>query len=38
LDDLRGKLAIPADHGEAALERASYVDTLRAADRGDGPW
>jgi len=38
LDDLRGKLAIPADHGEAARERASYVDTLRAADRGGGPW
>ena len=38
LDDLRGKLAIPADHGEAARERASYVDTLLAADRGGGPW
>jgi dihydroorotate dehydrogenase (fumarate) len=38
LDDLRGKLAIPADHREAARERASYVDTLRAADRGGGPW
>ena len=38
LDDLRGKLAIPADHGEAARERASYVDALRAADRGGGPW
>ena len=37
LDDLRGKLALPADHGEAARERASYVDTLRAADRGGGP-
>jgi dihydroorotate dehydrogenase (fumarate) len=37
LDDLRGKLAVPADHGEAARERASYVDTLREADRG-GPW
>jgi dihydroorotate dehydrogenase (fumarate) len=38
LDDLRGKLAIPADHGETARERASYVDTLLAADRGGGPW
>jgi dihydroorotate dehydrogenase (fumarate) len=38
LNDLRGKLAIPDDHGEAARERASYVDTLRAADRGGGPW
>jgi dihydroorotate dehydrogenase (fumarate) len=38
LDDLRGKLAVPADHGEAARERASYVDTLREADRGGGPW
>jgi dihydroorotate dehydrogenase (fumarate) len=38
MNDLRGKLAIPADHGEAARERASYVDTLRAADRGGGPW
>ena len=38
LDDLRGKLAIPADHGEAARERASYVDTLLAADRSGGPW
>jgi dihydroorotate dehydrogenase (fumarate) len=38
LDDLRSKLAIPADRGEAARERASYVDALRAADRGSGPW
>jgi dihydroorotate dehydrogenase (fumarate) len=38
LDNLRGKLAIPADHGEAARERASYVDALRAADHGGGPW
>jgi len=38
LNDLRGKLALPADHGEAARERASYVDTLLAADRGGGPW
>jgi dihydroorotate dehydrogenase (fumarate) len=38
LDDLRGKLAVPADRGEAARERASYVDTLLAADRGGGPW
>ncbi len=38
LNDLRGKLALPADHGEGARERASYVDTLLAADRGGGPW
>ena len=38
LDDLRGKLAVPADHGEAARERASYVTALYAADHGDGPW
>ena len=38
LDDLRGRLAIPADHGEAARERASYVDALLAADRRDAPW
>jgi dihydroorotate dehydrogenase (fumarate) len=38
LKDLRGKLAIPADHDEAARERASYVDTLRAADRDGAPW
>jgi dihydroorotate dehydrogenase (fumarate) len=38
LNDLRGKLALPADHGEAARERASYVDTLLAADRDGGPW
>jgi dihydroorotate dehydrogenase (fumarate) len=38
LDDLRGNLAVPADRGEAARERASYVDTLHAADRGRGPW
>jgi dihydroorotate dehydrogenase (fumarate) len=37
LDDLRGKLAIPADRGEAARERASYVSTLWAADP-DGSW
>ena len=38
LDGLRGKLAVQADHGEGARERASYVDALRAADRGGGPW
>jgi dihydroorotate dehydrogenase (fumarate) len=38
LDDMRGKLAIPADRGEAVRERASYVETLLAADRGSGPW
>jgi dihydroorotate dehydrogenase (fumarate) len=37
LDDLRGKLAVPADRAEAARERASYVSALRAADRG-GSW
>ena len=38
LDQLRGKLAVPADHGEAARERASYVGALRAADRDGGSW
>jgi dihydroorotate dehydrogenase (fumarate) len=38
LNDLRGKLALPADHGEAPRGRASYVDALLAADRGGGPW
>jgi dihydroorotate dehydrogenase (fumarate) len=38
LHDLRGKLSRPAGHGEAARERAGYVDTLLAADRGGGPW
>jgi hypothetical protein len=37
LNDLRGRLYIPADHAEAARERASYVSALRAADRG-GSW
>jgi dihydroorotate dehydrogenase (fumarate) len=37
MDDLRGKLAVPADRAEAARERASYVSALRAADRG-GSW
>jgi dihydroorotate dehydrogenase (fumarate) len=37
LNDLRGKLAIPADHAEAARERVSYVNALRAADRS-GTW
>ena len=37
LNDLRGKLAIPADHAEAR-ERASYVSTLWAADRDGGSW
>jgi hypothetical protein len=37
LNDLRGRLAIPADHAEAAGEQASYVSTLLAADRGDRP-
>jgi dihydroorotate dehydrogenase (fumarate) len=38
LNELRGKLAIPADRGEAARERASYVDALLSADRGGRPW
>ena len=38
VDDVRGRLAVPADHGEAARERASYVSALREADRGGGPW
>ena len=36
LDDLRGKLAVPPDHEEAARERAGYVGALLAADWADG--
>jgi len=36
LDDLRGKLAGPPDHEEAARERAGYVGALHAADWADG--
>ena len=38
VDDLRGRLAVPADHGEAARERAAYVSALLEADRGGDPW
>jgi hypothetical protein len=37
-DDVRGRLAVPADRGEAARERASYVSALREAGRGGGRW
>jgi hypothetical protein len=33
-----GKLALPAGHGAAAQERASYVSTLWAADHDGGSW
>jgi dihydroorotate dehydrogenase (fumarate) len=38
LDDLRGKLAVPADQRETAHGRASYVSALRVADRDSRPW
>jgi dihydroorotate dehydrogenase (fumarate) len=36
LNDLRGRLAVPPDHEEAARERAGYVGALHAADWADG--
>jgi dihydroorotate dehydrogenase (fumarate) len=38
LSDFRGLLAVSAGPAAAARERAGYVRSLRAADRGDGPW
>jgi dihydroorotate dehydrogenase (fumarate) len=38
LSDFRGLLAVSADPAAAARERAGYVRSLRAADRGEGPW
>ena len=36
--DLRGKLAVPADAGESAYERAGYVSALRTANLSTDPW
>jgi dihydroorotate dehydrogenase (fumarate) len=38
LGDFRGLLAVSAGPAAAARERAGYVRSLRAADRGEGPW
>jgi dihydroorotate dehydrogenase (fumarate) len=38
LGDFRGLLAVSAGPAGAARERAGYVRSLRAADRGEGPW
>jgi dihydroorotate dehydrogenase (fumarate) len=38
LSDFRGLLAISAGPVAAARERAGYVRSLRAADRGEGSW
>jgi dihydroorotate dehydrogenase (fumarate) len=35
LDELRGLLAVSLDPREAKTERAKYVISLRAADRGE---
>jgi hypothetical protein len=31
-------LAVPAGADLAAFQRAGYVRTMRAANRGSGPW
>jgi dihydroorotate dehydrogenase (fumarate) len=36
--EFRGLLSVPADADGAAYERAGYVTTMRAANRGHGPW
>ena len=36
--DARGLLSVPAGTGQAADERAAYVEALQAANRGHGPW
>jgi dihydroorotate dehydrogenase (fumarate) len=38
LDAFRGKLAIPAGPAGAAGDRAGYVRSLSAADRGERFW
>ncbi len=38
LSDFRGLLSVPAGPAEAARERAGYVRSLRAADRGESSW
>ena len=36
--DLRGKLAVPPDTGQAAYQRAGYVQALQAANSARSPW
>ena len=36
--DLRGKLALPPDTGQAAYQRAGYVRALQAANSARSPW
>lgn len=39
VDELRGKLAVPAETDQTAHERGGYVTALRAANsRAEGPW
>ncbi|MGH3287439.1 MAG: dihydroorotate dehydrogenase-like protein, partial [Streptosporangiaceae bacterium] len=38
LADARGLLSVPAGADQAAYERAGYVTTMRAANRGHGSW
>ena len=38
LDEMRGILAVPDETDQAAYERAGYVQALRKADAGHGPW
>lgn len=38
LSDFRGLLAVSSGPAAAARERAAYVRSLRAADRGEGSW
>ena len=38
VSEFRGLLSVPADADQAAYERAGYVTTMRAANRGRGPW
>jgi dihydroorotate dehydrogenase (fumarate) len=38
LSDFRGLLAVASGPAAAARERAGYVRSLRAADRGEGSW
>ena len=36
--DMRGLLAVPAGTDLTAFQRVGYVRTMRAANRGVGPW
>ncbi len=38
VEELRGKLAVPADSDPASYERAGYVRALQAANNAHGPW